>query len=64
MMNDGVETTGEAGGRHPGLHTVYEEAVHIVFYTEHVEHDINGDTGERMKTMHNTTNAKENRPNL
>ena len=57
MMNDGVETTGEAGGRHPGLHTVNEEAGHIVFHTDHVEHDMNDDTGERTKTMHNTTNA-------
>ena len=30
MVNDGVETTGEAGERHPGLHTVNEEAGHIV----------------------------------
>ena len=39
-MNDSVETAGEAGGRHPGhpgLHTVYEEAGHNVFHTEHVE---------------------------
>ena len=36
MMNDSVETTGEAGGRHLG-----------VFHTEHVEHDMNDDTGER-----------------
>ena len=57
MVNDCVETTGEAGGRHPGLHTVNEEAGHIVFHTEHVEHDMNDDTGERTKTMHNTTNA-------
>ena len=57
MMNDGVETTGEAGGRHPGLHTVNEEAGHIVFHTDHVEHDMNDDTGERTQTMHNTTNA-------
>ena len=57
MVNDGVETTGEAGGRHSGLHTVNEEAGHIVFHTEHVEHDMNDDTGERTKTMHNTTNA-------
>ena len=57
MMNDGAETTGEAGGRHLGLHTVNEEAGHIVFYTEHVEHDMNDDTGERTKMMHNTTNA-------
>ena len=38
MMNDSVETAGEAGGRHPGhpgLHTVNEEAGHIVFHTEH-----------------------------
>ena len=31
---------------------------HIVFHTEHVEHDMNDDTGERTNTMHNTTNAK------
>ena len=53
-MNDGVETTGEAGGRHP---TVNEEAGHIVFHTERVEHDMNDDTDERTKTMHNNTNA-------
>ena len=55
-----VETTGESGGRHPGhpgLHTVNEEAGHIVFHTEHVEHDMNDDTGERTKTMHNIMNA-------
>ena len=57
MMNDGVKTTGDAGGRHPGLHTVNEEAGHIVFHTEHVEHDMNDDTGERTKSMHNTTNS-------
>ena len=57
MVNDGVETTREASGRHPGLHTVNEEANHIVLHTENVEHDMNEDTGERMKTMHNTTNA-------
>ena len=59
-MNDSVETAGEAGGRHPGhpgLHTVYEEAGHNVFHTEHVDHDMNDDTGERTKTMHNITNA-------
>ena len=55
MMNDNVDT--EKGGRHPGLYTVNEEAGHIVFDTEHVEHDKNDDTGERTKTMHNTTNA-------
>ena len=55
MVNDGVETTGEAGGRHPGMHTVNEEAGRI--HTEHVEHDMNDDTGERTKTMHDTTNA-------
>ena len=44
-MNDGVETTGKAGEGH------------IVFHTEHVEHDMNDDTCERTKTMHNTTNA-------
>ena len=52
MMNDSVETVGEAGGRHPGhprLHTVNEEAGHIVFRTDHVEHDMNDDTGERTK---------------
>ena len=43
-MNDSVETTGEAGGRHPGLHTVNEEAGRI-------EHDMRDDTGERTKTM-------------
>ena len=57
MVHDGVETTGEAGGRHPGLHTVNEETCHIVLNTEHVEHDMNDDTGERTKTMHNTANA-------
>ena len=57
MVNNGVETTGEAGGRYPGLHTVNEEAGHIVFHPKHVEHDMNDDTGERTKTMHNTTNA-------
>ena len=31
------------------LHTVNEEAGHIVFHTEHVEHDMNDDTGERTK---------------
>ena len=31
MVKDGVETTREASGRHPG---------HIVFHTEHVEHDM------------------------
>ena len=41
----------------PGMHTVNEEAGHIVFHTEHVEHDMNDDTAERTKTMHNTTNA-------
>ena len=52
--------TGEAGGRHPGhprLQIVYEEAGHIVFHTKHVEHDMNDDTGESTKTMHNITNA-------
>ena len=49
LMNDGVEMTGEAGGRHPGRHTVNEEACHIVFHTEHVEHDMNDDTGNRPK---------------
>ena len=43
----------------PGLHTVNEEAGHIVLHIEHVEHDLNDDTGERTKTMHNTTNANE-----
>ena len=60
MMNDSMETAGEAGGRHPGhpgLHTVYEEARHIVFHTEHVDHDMNDNTGERTKKMHNITNA-------
>ena len=57
MVNDGVETTGEAGERRHGLHTVNEEAGHIVLHIEHVEHDMNDDTGERTKTMHNTTNA-------
>ena len=57
MVNDGVETTGEAGERHPGLHTVNEEPGHIVLHTEHVEHDMNDDTGERTITMHSTTNA-------
>ena len=59
-MNDSVETAGAAGGRHPGhlgLHTVNEEAGHIVFHTGHVEHDVNDDTGERTQTMHNITNA-------
>ena len=50
MMNDSVETTGEAGGRHPEPHTVNEEAGHIVFHTEHVEHDMNDDTVERTPT--------------
>ena len=36
---------------------MHEEAGHIVFHTEHVEHDMDDDTGERTKTMHNTTNA-------
>ena len=57
MVNDRVETTAEAGGRHLGLHIVVEEAGHIVFHTDHVGHDLNDDTGERTKTMHNTTNA-------
>ena len=57
MVNDSVETTGEAGGRRCGLHTVNEEAGHIVFRTEHVENEMNDETGERAKTMHNTTNA-------
>ena len=39
MVSNVVETTGEAGGRHPGLHTVNEEAGHIVLNTEHVQHD-------------------------
>ena len=56
-VNDGVETTGEAGGKHPGLHTVNEEAGHIVLHTERVEHDMNYETGKRTKTMHNTTSA-------
>ena len=54
-MNDSVETTGEAGGRHLGLHTVNEEVGHIVLRVEHVEHDMNDDMGER--TMNNATNA-------
>ena len=29
-----------------------------MFHTEHVEHDMNDDTGERTKTMQNVTNAK------
>ena len=57
MVNDGVETTGKAGEGHPGFHTVNEEAGHTVLSVEHVEHDMNDDTGERTKTMHNTTNA-------
>ena len=57
MMNDGVRATGEAGGRHVGSNTVNEEAGHIVFHTEHVEHDMNDDTGERTKAIYNTTNA-------
>ena len=60
-MNDSVETT---GGRHPGLHTVNEEAGHIVFHTEYVEHDMNDDTGERTKTMHNTTNTNEEQTDI
>ena len=28
-----------------------------MFHAEHVEHNMNDDTGERTKTMHNTTNA-------
>ena len=59
-MNNSVETANEAGGRHPGhpgLHIVNEEAGHIVFHNEHVEHDMNDDTDERTKTMHNITNA-------
>ena len=28
-----------------------------MFHHEHVEHDMNDDTGERTKTMHNITNA-------
>ena len=59
MVNDGVETTREPSERHPGLHTVSEEAGHIVLHIEHVEHDMNDDTGERTKTMHNITNANE-----
>ena len=58
--DDSVETAGDARGRHPGhpgLHTVNEEAGHIVFHTKLVEHDMNDDTGERTKTMHNITNA-------
>ena len=55
MVNDGVETTGKAGEGHSGLHTVDEEAGHIVLRVEHVEHDTNDDMGER--TMTNTTNA-------
>ena len=38
-----------AGERHPGLHAVNEEGGHIVSHTEHVEHDMNDDTGERTK---------------
>ena len=34
-----------------------EEADHIVFHTERVEHDMNDDMGERTKTMHSITNA-------
>ena len=34
-----------------------EEAGHIVLHTKHVEHDMDDDTGERTKTMHNFTNA-------
>ena len=60
MMNDSVETKEEAGERHPGLHTVNGEAGRIVFHTEHVEHDMNDDTSEKTKTMHNT--RMENRP--
>ena len=56
-VHDGVETTREASERHPGPHTVNEEANHIVLHMEHVEHDMNDNTGERTKTMHNTTNA-------
>ena len=57
VVNDVVERTGEAHGRHPGVHTVNEEAGHVMSHTEHVEHDMNDDTGEKTKTMHNTTNA-------
>ena len=28
-----------------------------MLHIEHVEHDMNDDTGERTKTMHNTTNV-------
>ena len=59
-MNDSVETAGEAGGRHPGhprLHTVNEEAGHIVFHNGHVEHDMNDGTDERTRTMRNITHA-------
>ena len=62
MMNDSVETAGEAGGRHRGrpvLDTVNEEAGHIVFHTEHVEHDMN----ERERCMTLRTRM-ENRPKL
>ena len=45
-VNDGVETTEEASEGHPGLHTVNKEASHIVLQKEHVEHDMNDDTGE------------------
>ena len=57
MVNDGVETTRRAGGRHLGLRAVNEEAGHIVSHVEHVEYHMNDDTGERTKTMQNTTNA-------
>ena len=34
-----------------------DEAGHILFHTGHVEHDMNDDTAQRTKTMHNITNA-------
>ena len=37
--------------------TVNEEASHVMFHTEHVQHDMNDNIGERTKTVHNTTNA-------
>ena len=50
MMNGSVEMANEAGGRHRGLHNVNEEAGHIVFHTEHVEHDMNdGPDGNEKK---------------
>ena len=61
MVNDDVETTGEAGEAHPEFHTLNEEAGHIVLHVEHVEHDMDDDIGERTMTGREGTESTESK---